>query len=171
MLGKNIQNQLGAVHNLALGDVGQIAHLRGGQLLVEKNQPRVFLKRTNLKLRQFALAHDGLGIGPAHALHHHPRIVQTSGARQLGKFGQRCLLNRTRGDVHADQQGTLGLAQGRAVGGQGGPPTGQFLFQSLHQRQKIYVHPMPGHGAVDLVGLGVGIGRQQMGVGDLARLP
>ena len=82
VLGKNIQNELGAVHDLALGDVRQVVQLGRGQLAVKNQHVRPALQGLHLQLRHFALAQNKARIDLGYALHHAP------GHGQPGRVGQ-----------------------------------------------------------------------------------
>ncbi len=133
-LGEEVEDELGAVNDLEFGEVGDGAHLGGGELGVEDQQVRPQLQGLNDQLRQFALAHEKAGIEAGAALDESGRHFQAGGPGQFGQFlhgvfGRGAILAG-----NADQDGPF-----PAPALAGGLHPGQFFFQRGHQGGEIQV--------------------------------
>ena len=158
VLGKDIEDELGAVEDLALRDLAQIALLRRGQLLVKDQRRGVLLQSQDFELGQFAAPQDKLGVDSGHTLHHLPHDFQPGRSRQLRQFGQGSFLRAFRLGRNADKDcGAFPRRCGHSL-----PRTGQFVLQGLGAGPEIKIHPIPDHGLMHLVGQFVRVGRQQM---------
>ena len=151
MLGKNIKNELGAVHNLALGDVCQIVELRGRKLTVKNQHACTALQGLHFKFRHLASAHDKTRVHLGYALHHPPGYGQTSGTGQFAQFVQIAFLNDAGQGGYGNQQGARGAVSFLSVFSL----TGQFFFQSLSRVHHLGRCAVPGAGLVKLIGLTV----------------
>ncbi len=88
-LGKDVQNQRRAVHDLAIERFFQVALLAGRELAVEDDDVAVLLLAQVFELVHLALADVGRRIGlaqPLRDLAHHQHARR---ARQLAQLGQR----------------------------------------------------------------------------------
>ena len=158
MLGKDIKNKLGAVYDLAFGDVSQIVQLRGRKLAVKYQHARPALQGQHLKFRHLAPAHDKTRVHLGHALHHASGHGQAGGARQFAQFVQIALLNDAGHSSHGNQQNSRAAVRLLGVFG----PAGQFFFQRFGRVCHVGCRAIPGAWLVKMVGLTVDAGGQQV---------
>ena len=157
-LRENIQDQLGAVKDLALGDAGQSIELRGRELAVKDNHPRVFSQGEDFKIRRLAASEEEFKINLSHPLNQGAGHMQLGGACELGELGEAAFLREARRGGDADQNGALPAFLG---GGQV-LPQGEFVFKPGGQGREIQLHLVPVEGADDPIVLAAGAGRREM---------
>ncbi len=148
MLGKNVQNELGAVNDLALSDVGQIVQLGGRKLAVEDQHARAALQGQHLQLRHLALAQNQARVDLGHALNHAPGHGEPGGAGQFGQFVQVAFLHNAWLGRHGNQQGARrvhGLPRVLDT-------PGQFFFQGFSRGRELCGGAVPGLRCVQMVG-------------------
>ena len=131
-LGKEVQDELGAVYDLEFGKIRDGAHLGGAEFGVEHQHVGPSLQGLDDQFRKFALAHQEPGVEPGAALDDGGRYVKTGGTGQLRQFCQGILGGGAVGPGDPDQDGPFPAAA-RPGGGQ----AGKFGFQGSHQGFKI----------------------------------
>ena len=131
VLRENIENELRAIDDAALGDLFYVSLLRGREVAVENDEARFVRGRFGADFIEFAAADEGGGIGRVAHLMNRGGDLGARAAGQLDEFVERILPQfgkHVRGDAlralecHADQQNAFGCCSGvgslhRSAGG------------------------------------------------------
>gem|GEM_PF-3576545 len=128
--------------------------------------PRPALQGLGLELGQLALAEDEAGIQLPHPLADRAGHAEPGRVGQGGKLFQRGLLQAFGQLAHVHQERPLAAGN---VGGPGLGP-GQLLLQGLGLGAKVELRQVPAHGRQNLPLAAFGIGRQEVGGVQRARL-
>ena len=149
VLGENIQNKLGTVNNLALGDVGQVVQLGGRKFAVKNQHARAALQGQHFQFRHLALAQNQSGIDLGHALEPYALHGEGDGAGQLGQFVQIALLQNSGLGRHGNEQGARRVRRFPRILA----APGQLFFQGFGRGRELRGRAVPGLWGVQVVGL------------------
>ena len=85
-MGKNVEDQLGAVDDAQFHPLGKVARLPRGHVLIEDHEIDIALEASDHEVRQFACADHGSRIDLRARLGHDVNDLDSCGARELPKL-------------------------------------------------------------------------------------
>ena len=134
-LGEDVEDHLGAVDDLHLGEVGDRADLGGGQLVVEDEQVRPHLERPDDEVGELSPADEKAGVHLGTVLDDRVEDLDAGGAAELPKLGQRGLAVEKGFRLHPDEDGAVdGLDLARLL------PSGKLAFEGGDEGGEVEIH-------------------------------
>ena len=145
-LGEDVEDHLGAVDDLHLGEIGDRADLGGAQLVVEDEQVRPHLERPDDEVGELPPADEIAGVHLGAALDDSVEDLDRGGAAELLELGERRLAVEKGVRLHPDEDGAVdGLDLARLL------PSGKLALEGgdeggevdLHLRGTLRVERLP----------------------------
>ena len=105
--GEDVEDHLGPIDHLHLGEIGEGADLGGGQLMVEDEEVRIHLHRPDDEVGEFSLADEEARVHLRAALDHRVEDLDVAAPAELPELGERGLPVEERVRFHADEDGAV----------------------------------------------------------------